>query len=79
MTVVLFAKLFVRILLALLVFSCYRMICLEGEEDLPRKESRFAFINRMNEHFDRKEAENLELARKEREERRKKKQQSRRK
>ena len=79
MTVILVAKIFVKILVALLVFSCYRMICLEGEEEMSRKESRFAFVNRLNEHFDRKEEENLELARREREERRKKKQQTRRK
>lgn len=79
MGVILFARIFVRILNALLVFSCYRMICLEGDEEMPRKESRFAFVNRLNEHFDRKEEENLALARERRDERRKKKQQKRRK
>ena len=29
------------------IFSCYRMICLEGDEDMPEKPSRFEFVNRI--------------------------------
>lgn len=36
----------------LLIFSCYMRICLEGDEDMPAKPSRFAIINRMNAKID---------------------------
>ena len=36
----------------ILIFSCYMRICLEGDEDMPVKPSRFAIINRMNAKFD---------------------------
>ena len=36
----------------ILIFSCYMRICLEGDEDMPAKPSRFAIINRMNSRID---------------------------
>ena len=42
-----------HILNALLFYSCYMWICLEGDEDMEQKESRFAFLNRLR----RKESE----------------------
>lgn len=36
----------------ILIFSCYMRICLEGDEDMPAKPSRFALINRMNSKID---------------------------
>ena len=45
------------------IFSCYRMICLEGDEDMPQKPSRFAFVNRIRARLDEKaEAGNLKEA-----------------
>ena len=35
-----------------LIHSCYVWICLEGDEDMERKKSRFAFINKINEKQD---------------------------
>ena len=32
-----------------LIFRCYMWICLEGDEDMAQKPSRFAFVNRMRE------------------------------
>lgn len=35
-----------------LIFSCYMRICLEGDEEMPVKPSRFAVVNRMNAKID---------------------------
>ena len=35
------------ILNAILFYSCYMWICLEGDEDMERKESRFSFLNKL--------------------------------
>ncbi|MBR5452851.1 MAG: hypothetical protein IKV54_02110 [Clostridia bacterium] len=43
---------FVVLLNLVLLLSCYMRICLEGDEDMPIKPSRFAFVNRMNERLD---------------------------
>lgn len=45
---------------ALLIFKCYAMICPEGQEDMPRKKSRFAFINRFREIRDAKDEKAIE-------------------
>ena len=39
---------------AYLIFSCYRMICLEGEEDMPIPESRFEIVNKLRRRLDEK-------------------------
>ena len=39
---------------AYLLFSCYRMICLEGEEDMPVPESRFGIVNEFRRRLDEK-------------------------
>ncbi len=40
---------------AWLIFSCFRYICPEGEEQgKPHKPSRFAFVNKLNDKFDEK-------------------------
>ena len=36
-----------------LIFRCYMWICLEGDEDMEQKPSRFAFVNRFREKFER--------------------------
>ena len=51
------------VLNTLVLLSCYRMICKQGEEDMPRKPSRFAFINRIREKSDRAEQETQERVR----------------
>ena len=45
---------------ALLIFKCYAMICPEGAEDMPRKPSRFAFVNKFREIRDAKEEKAIE-------------------
>ncbi len=45
---------------AILIFKCYAMICPEGEEDMKRKPSRFAFINKMREKQDEREQQAIE-------------------
>lgn len=49
---------------ALLIFSCYVWICLEGDEDMPLKESRFTFVNRLRAIEAAKEEEALDKGRK---------------
>jgi len=39
------------------IFSAYRYICLEGDDDIPYKKSRFAFINKINAEQERRERE----------------------
>ena len=39
-----------------LLASCYRRICPEGEEDAPRRKSRFGFINRFYDELDKRES-----------------------
>ena len=36
------------ILNAVLFYSCYMWICLEGDEDMERKESKFSFLNKLH-------------------------------
>ena len=36
----------------ILIHNCYVWICLEGDEDMERKKSRFSFINKINEKQD---------------------------
>ncbi len=38
-----------------LLANCYRLICPEGEEDMPAKESKIGFIRKMNEVIDKRE------------------------
>ena len=47
---------------AFLIFKCYAMICPEGDEDMPRKPSRFAFINKIRAEKDAREQKALEEA-----------------
>ncbi|MBE6602368.1 MAG: hypothetical protein E7637_07705 [Ruminococcaceae bacterium] len=45
-----------------LLLSCNKNICPEGEEDQPMRQSRFAFINRLNETYDRNRERSIENA-----------------
>ena len=46
----------------LLLLSCNKNICAAGDEDQPRRPSRFGFINRMNETYERNRQQNAERA-----------------
>ena len=48
----------------LLIFKCYAMICPEGDESMPRKPSRFAFINKIREERDAREQKAIEETKK---------------
>ena len=45
---------------AYLLFKCYAMICPEGQENMPRKPSKFAFVNKIREIRDAKEEKAIE-------------------
>ena len=50
------------VLNSFLIFNCYAMICPEGQEEMPKKPSRFAFINKLRairEAHDEKAAEEM--------------------
>ncbi len=47
---------------AFLLFKCYAMICPEGEEDMKRKPSRFAFINKIREKQDERDDKAIQNA-----------------
>ena len=51
-------------IVALLIFKCYAMICPEGDETMPRKPSRFAFINKIRAEQDAREQQAIEEAKK---------------
>lgn len=53
---------------AKLVFSCYMWICLEGDEEMQRKESKNPFVNMVNRATDKVEDRMLERKRREAEE-----------
>lgn len=44
-------------IIAVLLFNAYRLICPAGDETMPRKRSRFAFINRLSDALEKREAE----------------------
>ena len=48
-------KLLVLVLNGTVIFSCYMRICDEGDTEMPRKESRFEFVNNFYKEFDRRE------------------------
>lgn len=45
-----------------LLLACNKNICPEGEEDQPMRQSRFSFINRLNETYDRNRERSIENA-----------------
>lgn len=57
--------LFCVFLNAKLFFECYIMICLEGDEDMPRAPSRFGFVNRLRAFSDRQDEKTVERKRQE--------------
>ena len=59
---------FVIVLNLLLLISCNKNICAEGDEDQPPKRSRFEFINRMGDAYDRTHQKNIDNAKRDAEE-----------
>ena len=64
MTLLIIFQLLYSLLNALLIFKCYAMICPAGQEDMPRRKSRFSFINKMNEKIDEREKQAIEESKK---------------
>ncbi|MBQ8407980.1 MAG: hypothetical protein IJY39_03870 [Clostridia bacterium] len=60
MTILVILQVIYTVLNAFLIFKCYAMICPEGQEDMPRKKSRFAFVNKFREVKDAKEEKVVE-------------------
>ena len=60
MTFLLIIQLIYTVINAFLIFKCYAMICPEGQEDMPRKKSRFAFINKFREIRDARDEKAME-------------------
>lgn len=52
-------QLLYSVLNAYLIFKCYAMICPEGQEDMPRKRSRFEFINKIRDKQDERDEQAL--------------------
>lgn len=52
---VMLCHLVVMILNAMLIFSCYRLICLPEDLDMPRHKTGIAFLDRMNDRMDKQE------------------------
>ncbi|MBR6725413.1 MAG: hypothetical protein IKL81_00315 [Clostridia bacterium] len=59
-TILLILRLVYTIVNAWLLFRCYAMICPEGQEDMPKKRSRFEFINKIRDAKDAKEEKAIE-------------------
>ena len=62
MTLLMILQLLYSVLNAFLLFKCYAMICPAGQEDMPRKKSRFEFINKFHDRIDEKEEKAIESA-----------------
>ena len=45
---------------AALIWSCYKNICKEGDEEVPIRISRFAFVNQIRQEMERKEQKGIE-------------------
>ena len=55
-----FVQLIWTIMVAVLILGCYMRICPEGDEDMPRRESRIPFINKFAEALEKRENEAIE-------------------
>lgn len=45
---------------AWLIYTCYKNICKEGDEEVPLRVSRFAFVNKIRQEMERKEQKGIE-------------------
>ena len=65
------AQMIWTVMVFVLIFGCYMRICPEGDEDMPRRESKIAFINKFSEALEKRENEAIERTRREIEEKKK--------
>ena len=66
----LLAQIIWMIMVFVLILSCYMRICPEGDENMPRRESKIGFINKFSEALEKRENEAIEKTRREIEEKR---------
>ena len=62
------AQIIWMIMVFVLIFGCYMRICPEGDENMPRRESKIGFINKFSEALEKRENEAIERTRREIEE-----------
>ena len=70
-SVAVFVQLIWTVMVFFLIFSCYMRICPEGDENMPRRESKIPFINKFAEALEKRENEAIERTRREIEEKKK--------
>lgn len=63
-----FVQLIWSAMVTVLILGCYMRICPEGDEDMPRRESKIPFINKFSEALEKRENEAIERTRREIEE-----------
>lgn len=71
-SVAILVQLIWTVMVFFLIFSCYMRICPEGDESMPRRESKIPFINKFSEALEKRENEAIERTRREIEEKKKK-------
>lgn len=71
-SVAVFVQLIWTVMVFFLIFGCYMRICPEGDENMPRRESKIPFINRFSEALEKREAEAVERTRRDIEEKKRK-------
>lgn len=69
--VAIFVQMIWMIMVFVLLFGCYMRICPEGDEDMPRRESKIPFINKFAEALEKRENEAIEKTRRDIEEKKK--------
>ncbi len=60
LTILMIAQIIYTAINTFLIFKCYAMICPAGQEDMPYKKSKFAFINKFREIRDAKDEKAIE-------------------
>lgn len=71
-SVALLVQIIWTVMVFFLIFSCYMRICPEGDESMPRRESKIPFVNKFAEALEKRENEAIERTRREIEEKKKK-------
>ena len=66
-----FVQLIWSVMVFVLIFGCYMRICPEGDESMPRRESKIPFINKFAEALEKRENEAIEKTMREIEEKKK--------
>ncbi len=60
LTILMIAQIIYTAINTFLIFKCYAMICPAGQEDMPYKKSKFAFVNKFREIRDAKDEKAIE-------------------